>query len=105
MPAPVARSAAAAAASRAGAPTMDETILEKALAGELEDEGFENVFMSELGWATYLDKEAGGSYNMNERPSLAQDGYFTPDIFSSPIAVLGSWAESMKRVASDPFAA
>lgn len=64
---------------------MDETILEKALAGELEEEGAENVFMSEVGWATYLDKNAGGSYNMNQRPSMADDGYFTPDVFSNPL--------------------
>ena len=64
---------------------MDETIMEKALAGELEQEGAENVFMSEVGWATYLDQNAGSSYNMNERPSMAQDGYFTADIFSNPI--------------------
>ena len=73
------------AVARANAPAMDETILEKALAGELEEEGAENVFMSELGWATYLDQNAGSSYNMNERPSLAQDGYFTADIFSNPV--------------------
>ena len=72
------------AVARANAPAMDETILEKALAGELEEEGAENVFMSELGWATYLDQNAGSSYNMNERPSIAQDGYFTADIFSGP---------------------
>lgn len=72
------------AVARANAPAMDETILEKALAGELEEEGAENVFMSELGWATYLDEKAGSSYNLNERPSLAQDGYFTADIFSNP---------------------
>jgi len=41
---------------RAAGPRMDETILEKALAGELEEEGAENMFMSEVGWATYLDK-------------------------------------------------
>ena len=64
---------------------MDETIMEKALAGELEQEGAENVFMSELGWASYLDKNAGSSYNMNERPSKTGDGYFTPDVFSNPI--------------------
>jgi len=84
---------------------MDETIIEKALTGELEQEGAENVFMSELGWASYLDKNAQSSYNMNERPSMAQDGYFTPDAFSNPLDVVGSWFESMKRVASDPFAA
>merc|ERR1719424_688371 len=67
--------------------SMDETILEKALAGELEQEGAENVFMTEVGWATYLDKEAKQSYNMNERVSMAQDGYFTADIFSNPIDV------------------
>ena len=72
------------AVARANAPAMDETILEKALAGELEEEGAENVFMSELGWATYLDEKAGSSYNLNERPSMAQDGYFTADIFSNP---------------------
>lgn len=70
--------------ARATVPAMDETILEKALAGELEEEGAENVFMSELGWATYLDQNAGSSYNLNERPSMAQDGYFTADVFSNP---------------------
>merc|ERR1719409_1691151 len=94
---------ASAAAARSTRPVMDETIIQKALLGELEQEGAENVFMSELGWATYLDKQADSSYNMNEKPSKAQDGYFTPDIFSNPIDVTGSWAESMKRVASDPF--
>jgi len=84
---------------------MDETIMQKAFAGELEEEGAENVFMSELGWATYLDQEAGGSYNLNQRPSLAEDGYFTPDIFSNPIDVVTGWFDSMKGVASDPLAA
>merc|ERR1719183_2280913 len=99
------RAASPAAAARACRPVMDETIIEKAFSGELEQEGAENVFMSEVGWATYLDKNAGSSYNMNERPSKAQDGYFTPDIFSNPLDVLTSWAASMKRVASDPLAA
>lgn len=90
---------------RAGVAVMDETILEKALAGELEEEGAENVFMSEVGWASYLDKEAGQSYNMNERPSKAQDNYFTPDILSNPIDILVSWKDSMLRVASDPLEA
>jgi hypothetical protein len=84
---------------------MDETILEKALAGELEEEGAENVFMSEVGWATYLDKEAGSSYAMNERVSQASDGYFTPDVFSNPLDVLTSWVESMKGVVSNPLEA
>jgi len=79
------RSAVPAAAARAARPVMDETIMEKAFSGELEQEGAENVFMSELGWATYLDKNAGSSYNMNERPSKASDGYFTPDVFSNPV--------------------
>merc|ERR1712060_536780 len=65
--------------------SMDETIMQKALAGELEEEGAENVFMSEVGWASYLDKEAKSSYNMNQRPSMADDGYFTPSIFSNPL--------------------
>merc|ERR1711988_558935 len=63
----------------------DETIIEKALRGELEEEGAENVFMSEVGWASYLDKTSKSSYNMNERPSLAQDGYYTSSIFSNPL--------------------
>lgn len=82
---------------------MDETLLENALAGSLEEEGAENIFLSEVGWATYLDKEAGQSYAMNERVSTAQDGYFTPDIFSNPLDVFGSWVTSMKRVVSDPL--
>jgi len=91
-----------AAVSRASV-SMDETIMQKALSGELEEEGLENPFMSEAGWAAYLDQNAGSSYNMNQRPSLAEDGYFTPDIFSNPAEVLGSWAESMKRTLSDPL--
>ena len=79
------RAAAPAAAARACRPVMDETIIQKAFSGELEQEGAENVFMSELGWATYLDKQAGSSYNMNERVSKASDGYFTPDVFSNPV--------------------
>merc|ERR1719247_2618839 len=90
-------------APRASVPCMDETIFEKALAGELEQEGAENVFMSEVGWATYLDENAESSYAMNERPSKAQDGYFTPDVFSNPLEVLGSWVDSMNRGISDPF--
>merc|ERR1740138_78568 len=97
------RPASHAIASRACAPVMDETIIEKALSGELEQEGAENVFMSEVGWASYLDKQAGSSYNMNERVSQAQDGYFTPDVFSNPLDVLGSWVDSMKGVVSDPL--
>ena len=84
---------------------MDETIIEKAILGGLEEEGAENVFMTEVGWATYLDKEAGQSYNMNERVSKAKDGYFTPDFFSNPIDVASSWVASMIRVANDPLEA
>ena len=84
-PLPARRRSAAPAAARACRPLMDETIMQKAISGELEQEGAENVFMSELGWASYLDKNAGSSYNMNERPSKAGDGYFTPDVFSNPI--------------------
>lgn len=84
---------------------MDETILEKALAGELEQEGAENVFMTEVGWASYLDKEAQQSYNMNERASQAQDGYFTADVFSNPLDIAKGWVDSMLRVAKDPLEA
>lgn len=84
-PAAAAGRSPTAAMTRATRPVMDETIMQKALAGELEEEGAENVFMSELGWATYLDKQAGSSYNMNERVSQATDGYFTPSILSNPV--------------------
>lgn len=93
-----------AAKKRAGSIRMDETVLKNALAGTLEEEGAENLFLSELGWATYLDKQ-GQSYAMNQRASDAEDGYYTPDAFSGPGAVLGSWVESMKRVLRDPASA
>jgi len=93
----------AGAAARACRPVMDETIMEKALNGELEQEGAENIFMSEVGWATYLDQEAGSSYAMNERPSMAEDGYFTPDVFSNPLDVVSGWVDSMKGVVSNPL--
>merc|ERR1719152_153402 len=96
-------SSASAVAARACRPVMDETIIQKALSGELEQEGADNVFLSEVGWATYLDQNCESSYAMNERPSMAQDGYFTPDVFSNPIDVVTSWFDSMKRVASDPL--
>merc|ERR1719502_2417824 len=102
VPAPAPRLSASAAV-RAGCPSMDETILEKALAGELEEEGAENVFMTEVGWATYLDQEAGSSYAMNQRPSVAEDGYFTPDVFSNPLDVVSGWVDSMKGVVSNPL--
>lgn len=86
MPAPVAAGAAAAAVARAGPAVMDETILQKALAGELEAEGAEQHWLSEAGWAVWLDENAESSYNLNQRPSKAEDGYFTPDVFSNPIA-------------------
>ena len=46
--------------------------------GTLEEEGADNPWMSECGWADYLDKNAQSSYNMNQRPSKADDGYWTP---------------------------
>jgi hypothetical protein len=61
--------------------------------------------MSETGWASYLDKEAGQSYAMNERPSKASDGYYTPDVFSNPVDVAKSWVASMQGVIKDPLEA
>jgi hypothetical protein len=90
---------------RAAGARMDETMLEKALAGELEQEGLDNCFMSEAGWAVYLDKEAGSSYAMNERVSKAEDGYFTPDIFSNPLDIAKAWVASMQGVVKDPLEA
>merc|ERR1711988_1101385 len=81
----------------------DETIIEKALRGELEEEGAENVFMSEVGWASYLDKTSKSSYNMNERPSLAQDGYYTSSIFSNPLDILNDFKDGLLRVAGAPL--
>ena len=89
---------------RANTIKMDETLFQNTLKGKLAEEGKENVFMSELGWATYLDKE-GYSYAMNQKVSEADDGYFTPDAFSNPLKVIGSWMESMNRVKNDPLAA
>merc|ERR1719460_3332160 len=101
--APVAPVRAFAASPRAPVVSMDETILEKALSGELEEEGAENVFMSEVGWATYLDQNSQSSYNMNERPSMAADGYFTADIFSNPLDVFVDWKDSIVRAIGDPL--
>merc|ERR1719454_2487262 len=42
---------------------------------------------------------------MNERPSMAQDNYFTPDVFSNPLDVLVAWKDALVRVASDPLEA
>lgn len=92
-----------AAPVRAPVVTMDETILEKALAGELEEEGFENCFMSEVGWADYLDKNAGSSYNMNERPSMASDGYYTSSILDNPLDILNDFKDGLFRVFEDPL--
>ncbi len=92
-----------AASQRCAALSMDETILEKALAGELEQEGKENIFLSEVGWAEYLDKSAGGSYNMNQRVSQSDDGYYTADVFSNPADVIGDWLYSLQLFASDPL--
>ena len=78
-------SRAAAVRPAAASVFMDETVFERALAGELEEEGFENPFMSEVGWADYLDKNAKSSYNMNQRPSLADDGYYTASIVDNPL--------------------
>jgi|TARA_B110000285_G_C14735420_1_gene428355 hypothetical protein len=66
---------------------MDETILKNTLAGTLAEEGAENLWLSEVGWASYLD-EQGQSYAMNEQVSKAKDGYYTPDAFSNPLKVL-----------------
>jgi len=96
---------ATAACSRSSAPVMDETIIQKALAGELEEEGAENVFLSEVGWAYYLDKEGQQSYNMNERFSLASDGYVTPSILSNPLDVLIAYKDAILKAASDPLQA
>merc|ERR1712138_19495 len=64
---------------------MDETILQRALEGTLEEEGAEQHWLSEGGWADWQDKNGGASYNMNQRFSKADDGYVTPDVFSNPI--------------------
>ncbi|KAL1529817.1 hypothetical protein AB1Y20_000749 [Prymnesium parvum] len=90
-------------APRAPLVSMDETILEKALAGELEQEGAENIFLTEVGWATYLDQSCGSSYAMNERPSMAQDGYFTADIFSNPLEVLSDFKDGIIRALGNPL--
>merc|ERR1719253_1163078 len=92
-----------AVSARAPVVSMDETIMQKALSGELEEEGAENVFMSELGWATYLDENCGSSYNMNQRPSMAEDGYFTSSIFGNPLDVLTDFKDGILRALADPL--
>merc|ERR1711988_1280198 len=52
-----------------------------------------------VGWASYLDKTSKSSYNMNERPSLAQDGYYTSSIFSNPLDILNDFKDGLLRVA------
>jgi hypothetical protein len=84
---------------------MDETLIQKGISGGLEEEGAECLWQSELGWADYLDKKADSSYAMNERPSKASDGYYTPDVFSNPMDIAKSWVESMKGVIADPLEA
>lgn len=85
------------------ATSLDETIFERTLEGTLEEEGAENPWMSEAGWADYLDKNAQSSYNMNQRPSKADDGYWTPDVFSNPIDVFTGWARGLIGQVSDPL--
>merc|ERR1719456_352309 len=79
-------------------------MLEKALAGELEEEGAQNPFMSEAGWAVYLDKNAESSYNMNQRPSkIGNDKYFTPDVFSNPLDVIMKYFSGIKEASGRPL--
>lgn len=80
---------------------MDETLFESALSGSLEQEGGDNVFMSELGWAVYLDKYAESSYNMNER--FSEGGYITPDLFDSPIKILEAYKNTLVTTFKDPL--
>jgi len=91
-------------ANRGGAPVMDETVIQKALAGELEQEGAENHWMSEAGWAEWLDKNAESSYNMNQRPSqIGNENYFTPTAFSNPLDVLTKYFSSIKEASGRPL--
>jgi hypothetical protein len=83
--------------------SMDETLLEKALSGELEQEGADNCYMSEVGWASYLDENCQSSYNMNQRFSQADDGYVTPDLFSNPVDVIKSWLEAQTKYVTNPL--
>lgn len=60
--------------------------------------------MSEAGWAEWLDKNAGSSYNMNQRPSkIGNDEYFTPDVFSNPLDVLTKYFQGVKEASSRPL--
>merc|ERR1711908_189537 len=53
--------------------------------------------------ASYLDKEAKSSYNMNQRVSQADDGYFTPTFFSNPLEVLGSFKDGLLFSIGNPL--
>jgi hypothetical protein len=92
---------------------MDETILQLAWKGmcktgdpwsELRKEGQTEFWKSELGWAKWLDSQ-GQSYNMNERVSLAKDGYLQPsvmDFVENPGFVARSVINKAKKIAYDP---
>merc|ERR1712217_989575 len=41
--------------------------------------------------------------NMGQRPSMADDGYFTADFFSSPLDVLSDWKDSIVRAVGNPL--
>lgn len=82
---------------------MDDTLFEAALTGKLQEEGTEQVWLSEIGLAETMDKKYKSSYNMNERPSLSHDGFYTPDVFSSPTDIIASFLSGIKEALAAPL--
>lgn len=98
------------ASVRAHSPTMEPvrwTLTEKvlhAITGEVptRPKGEDWFWLSEEGWADYLDKEYGQSYAMNERPSKTTYPKFNPN---NPIDIIKDAIEDSKRFARDPLEA
>jgi len=72
---------------------MDETLFDDILSDKLEQEGAASPWLSEAGWAVYLDKE-GIPYAMNDRVS-DDFNYFSATVFGNPFDVLGDFFENL----------
>ncbi|KAG8465650.1 hypothetical protein KFE25_002957 [Diacronema lutheri] len=89
------------AVSHSAAVHMDETLFDDILSDELEKEGAEKPWLSEAGWALYLDSQNSG-YAMNEK--VSEDfKYFTAGIFGNPLEVIGDFFEGLDNMTAKMF--
>lgn len=89
------------AASHNVAVHMDETLFENVLGDELEREGAEKPWLSEAGWAVYLDSQDSG-YAMNNK--VSEDfKYFTAGIFSNPFEIIGDFFDGLDGMTTKMF--